>query len=42
MMRKLLLFLCLTVLVSGGAAVALTLDEALALFPGNDLSLIHI
>jgi len=37
MMRKLLLFLCLTVLVSGGAAVALTLDEALALFPGNDI-----
>ena len=36
-MRKLLLFLCLTVMVSGGAALALTLDEALALFPGNDI-----
>ena len=36
-MRKLLLLLCLTVLVSGGAALALTLDEALALFPGNDI-----
>jgi hypothetical protein len=36
-MRKLLLFLCLTVLVSGGAALALTLDEAVALFQGNDI-----
>jgi len=36
-MRKLLLFLCLTLLVSGGAAMALTLDEAVALFEGSDI-----
>lgn len=36
-MRKLLLFLCLTLLVSGGAAMALTVDEAIALFQGSDI-----
>ena len=36
-MRKLLLFTLLAVLVGGGAALAMTLDEALAYFPGNDI-----
>ncbi|MFC2081976.1 TRAP transporter TatT component family protein [Candidatus Bipolaricaulota bacterium] len=36
-MRKLPLFLCLTLLVSGGAAMALTVDEAIALFQGSDI-----
>jgi len=35
-MRKLLLFLCLTLFVSG-AAMALTVDEAIALFQGSDI-----
>ncbi len=36
-MRKLLLFTLCAMLVGGGAAVAMTLDEALALFPGTDI-----
>jgi len=36
-MRKLLLFTMLAVWIGGGAAVAMTLDEALAFFPGNDI-----
>jgi len=36
-MRRLLLFTVLTVLVSGGTALAMTVDEAVALFQGSDI-----
>jgi len=36
-MRKLLLFTLLAVFVGGGTAWALTIDDALAYFPGNDI-----
>ncbi len=36
-MRRLLLFTLLAVFIGGGAALAMTLDEALAYFPGNDI-----
>jgi len=36
-MRKLLLFTMLVLLVGGGAAMAITVDEAVALFQGSDI-----
>jgi len=40
-MRKLLLFTMLALLIGGGAALAITVDEAVALFQGSDIMIPH-